>query len=137
MSNKNGLKDLVPILMCDDVQHSIGFYTDVLGFQVKAREDDLGKSGWAYLTQGPVDLMLASPSYLPDPVKVDGQYPQLQLYFYPDDVRRYRDTIVERGAGASPLETRAYGMLEFQVVDPSGHVLVFGQELEPADQAVG
>ena len=124
----NGLKDLVPILMCDDVQQSIGFYTDVLGFRVKGREDDLGKSGWAYLTHGPVDIMLASPGYLPDPVKVNGQYPQLQLYFYPDDVRSYRESVVERGGPASDLETRAYGMLEFQVVDPSGHVLVFGQD---------
>lgn len=130
------LKDLVPILMCDDVPQSIEFYTRVLDFSVKNRMDDLGKSGWAYLTNGPVDLMLASPAYLPEPVKVDGQYPQLHLYFYPDDVRSLRETVVQRGHPASELALRIYGMLEFEVVDPSGHVLVFGQETEEGESVV-
>ncbi len=119
--------------MCDDVQQSIEFYTRVLDFKVKNRMDDLGKSGWAYLSNGPVDLMLASPAYLPDPVKVDGHYPQLHLYFYPVDVRSLRDAVVESGHHASELELRLYGMWEFEVVDPSGHVLVFGQESEAGE----
>ena len=40
------LNDMVTMLICDDVQQSIRFYTDVLGFTVTGRMDDIGKSGW-------------------------------------------------------------------------------------------
>ena len=35
------LKDMVPMLICDDVQASIRFYTEILGFTVTDRMDDL------------------------------------------------------------------------------------------------
>ena len=35
MSQK--LKDLIPMLMCDDTRESIRFYTEVLGFTVTGR----------------------------------------------------------------------------------------------------
>ena len=40
------------MLICDDTQESIRFYTEVLGFTVTGRMDDVGKSGWASLNQG-------------------------------------------------------------------------------------
>jgi len=64
------------MLICRDVEASIKFYINVLGFEVINKMDDVGKSGWAALRCGPIDLMLASPTFLPEPVKVDGKYPQ-------------------------------------------------------------
>lgn len=122
------LDGLVSILMCDDVPTSIAFYTDVLGFDVKNRMEDVGASGWAWLSHGSIDLMLASPSYVPKPVKVEGRYPQHNLYFYTSDVAALRSRVVESGCEATELEQRFYDMLEFEMVDPSGHVLVFGQD---------
>ena len=121
--------DLAPMLMCDDVQASIRFYTDVLGLEVTGRMDDIGKSGWASLSSGRVNLMLASPAYIPEGRKVDGRFPQAIYYFYPDDVVGLRDSLVTSGYDASPLEDRFYGMREFELVDPSGHVLVFGEDI--------
>ncbi len=122
-------KDLVPILICEDVQASISFYTKALGFSVTGRMDELGTSGWAYLQQGPVRIMLASPTYMPEPVKVDGTYPQVLFYFYPEDVRGLRQSLVEDGYDVGSLEERTYGMREFQMIDPSGHILVFGEDI--------
>lgn len=128
----NRLKDLVPILMCDDTQTSIQFYCDVLGFTVVDRMDDIGKTGWASLRQGDVQIMLASPSYVADGVKVGGRYPQLMLYLYPEDVAGLREDVKAKGYQPSDLVVRFYGMKEFELVDPSGHVLVFGQETDEA-----
>lgn len=122
------LDELVPMLMCDDVQESIRFYTQVLGFNVKDRMDDVGKSGWAFLTHGRVRLMLASPHGASEPVKVDGRYPQTVYYFYPEDVVALRESIVAKGYDATGLAVRFYGMKEFEMLDPSGHLLVFGQD---------
>lgn len=122
-------KDLIPILICEDVQASIEFYTNVLGFSVTGREDDLGKTGWASLNQGSVQIMLASPAYLPDPIKVEGYYPQALFYFYPENVAALHTVLTEQGHEVGELTVRGYGMREFQMIDPSGHVLVFGEEV--------
>ncbi len=61
------LKDMVAMLICDDTQESVRFYTEVLGFTVTDRMDNVGKTGWASLNHGDVQLMLASPDYIPKP----------------------------------------------------------------------
>ena len=124
------MKDLVPMLICDDTQESIRFYTEVLGFGVSGRMDDVGKTGWASLNQGKTQIMLASPDYFPTAVKVDGRYPQMVLYFYPDDVEQLHQSVAENGWESTDLIVRFYGMKEFEVIDPSGHILVFGQETD-------
>ncbi len=121
--------DLVPMLMCADVQASIGFYTDVLGFEVTGRDDDVGASGFAALANGRARLMLASPAYVPKAAKVDGQYAQANYYFYVDDAEGLRQAVLDRGWQATACVKRFYGLLEFEVVDPDGHVLLFGQDL--------
>lgn len=122
------LKDMVVMLMCDDVQESIEFYTSVLGFSVVDRVDTVGKTGWASLSNGNVQLMLASPDYIPKPRKSEGRYSQAMYYFYPEDVASLHSEIHRRGVAVTDLTARFYGMTEFEMLDPSGHVLVFGQE---------
>ncbi len=124
------LTRLTPMLICEDVQASIRFYAEVLGFTVTSRMDNIGRSGWAMLGQGGVELMLASSQEVPPSAKVQGRYPQALYYFYPADVVALRESIVERGYPCGELVVRFYGMKEFEVVDPSGHVLWFGQETD-------
>ena len=125
--------DMVPILICDDVQESIHFYTNILGFVVVDRMDTVGKTGWASLNHGKVQLMLASPDYIPTPKKSDGRYSQAMYYFYPADVERLHTEIRQHGFETTDLVARFYGMREFEMLDPSGHVLVFGQEIDARD----
>ena len=122
------IKDMVAMLICDNVQDSIEFYTDVLGFSVVDRMDTVGESGWASISHGRVQLMLASPGYIPQPRKSEGRYSQAMYYFYPDDVEDLHADLQQRGLAVSELTARFYGMREFEMLDPSGHVLVFGQE---------
>ena len=126
MSTK--LNDLIPILICEDVQKSIDFYCRILDFEVADRMDDVGKTGWASLRNGRVQLMLGSPTYLPEPKKTDGKYPQSVYYFYPEDVVALRDSIIAKGGEVSELQVRFYGMKEFEMLDPDGHMLLFGQD---------
>ncbi len=128
MKKPTQLHDLRPMLMCDDVQKSIKFYRDLLGFEVVDRMDDVGKSGWAALKNGNARLMLASPTYSR---KTDGKYPQAVYYFYPENVSALHASVVEKGWQASELSVRFYGMKEFEIIDPDGHILLFGQEPPP------
>lgn len=122
--------NMVPMLICDDTQESIRFYSDVLGFEVTDRMDNVGKSGWAALCLGKTRLMLASPDFLPTPQKTDGRFSQAMYYFYPENVEELHTNIQGKGHEVSDLTERFYGMKEFEMVDPSGHVLVFGQEMD-------
>ena len=122
--------DMFAMVSCDDVQDSIAFYTENLGFSVSDRMDTVGKSGWASIRNGSVQLMLASPDYIPQPQKSEGRYSQAMYYFYPEDVQSLHADLQQRGLSVSELTARFYGMTEFEMLDPSGHVLVFGQETD-------
>jgi uncharacterized glyoxalase superfamily protein PhnB len=124
------LKDIIAMLICDDVQESIRFYTEALGFTVTSRMDDVGSSGWASLNHGSIQLMLASPDQEPAPVRVVGKYPQAIYYFYPEDVVALRNSMIDLGHSVSDLRVSFYGMKEFDMLDPSGHVLWFGEETD-------
>jgi hypothetical protein len=54
------------------------------------------------------------------------------LYFYPEDVESLDASVRAAGCETSELVVRFYGMKEFEMLDPSGHVLVFGQETDEA-----
>ena len=123
---------LVPMLICEDVQETLAFYTDVLGFEVRDRMDDVGRSGWASLQWGGARLMLASPTYIPVAPLVDGRNPQALHYVYVDDVAALHRSITRAGWPATDLVVRFYGMQEFETTDPAGHVLVFGQDTDAA-----
>ncbi len=124
--------DLVPMLLCADVPASVRFYTDVLGFEIVDRMDDVGSSGFATVRNGTATVMLTSPSYIPRAPKVEGRYPQSMYYFYVEDADALRRAVVDAGWPATDCVDRFYGLREFEVVDPEGHVLLFGQDIGPA-----
>ena len=126
---------LTPMLMSNDVPRSIAFYTEVLGLEVEGRMDSVGKSGFASLVKGRVHLMLASPTYVPAGVRVEGRFPQSVYYFYVDDIEGLHRRAREHGQQPTDIEQRFYDQREFELVDPDGHVLVFGQHSPAGDAA--
>ena len=121
------LESMCVMLLAADVPACVKFYTELLGFQVTGSAPNLGRSGWASLEQGGVRLMLASPAYIPDSPLTDGRQTQAMYYFYPEDLQKLHRQLRAKGGQPSAITERAYGMSEFELVDPAGHVLVFGQ----------
>lgn len=124
------ITELVPMMICKDVQATIKFYQDILGFEISERMDDVGTSGWASLERGTVRLMLASPSYIPAPKPVQGQLSEVLFYFYTEDVVELRKHIVQQGYPVGDFAVRFYQMKEIELTDPEGHVLIFGQDTD-------
>lgn len=125
--------DLVPLLTCRDVPASVRFYTEVLGFEVVDRMDDIGASGFATVRSGAAMIMLASPAHGPSAPQVEGRYSQSAYYLYVDDVSALQRCLTEADWPATECVDRCYGLREFEVVDPEGHVLLFGEDLEEAN----
>lgn len=118
------------MLICKDVQATIDFYCNVLGFEVRDRMDDVGASGWASLNRGSVGIMLASPTYIPSPHPKNGQLSEVLFYFYTEDVVDLRNHIVQKGYPVSDFAVRFYQMKEIELTDPEGHILIFGQDTD-------
>jgi uncharacterized glyoxalase superfamily protein PhnB len=126
------LKNLIPVLNVSDIEASIEFYHDAFDFKVVSNPDAVKEWHWATIRSGWTDLMLSQTDSPPKPV-VDNDphantaWPAI-FYFYPDDVARLYSQVVARGYKPTPLEVTRYGMREFSLPDPDGHMLSFGED---------
>lgn len=122
----------MPMLVCNDVQVSIAFYRDVLGFEVIDRMDDVGLTGWASLERGANRLMLSSPSYWEPPEKnADGELASdVMHYFHCLDVAGIREHLLAADVEVSEFFVRFYGKKEIEFRDPDGRLLIFGEDTD-------
>ena len=113
-------RSLVPMLSVADVERSIAFYQR-LGFEVAntfACEGET-KPSWAWLESGDAQLMLAAAEE-PPPAKHS-----VLFYFYADDVRAARVSLIEAGLDPGEIATPFYAPQgEFELVDPDGYVVM-------------
>ena len=130
------LKHLVPMLNVSDIDKSLEFYRGGLGFEVVSDPAAVRQWRWATIRSGHTELMLSESRrepgnpWIADPHE-DTDWPVI-FYFYPDDVMRLYAQVLAEGYKPTAMRVTHYGMREFSLVDPDGHVLSFGQD---ADQA--
>ena len=141
---------LVPMLTTDDLDGTIAFYRDTLGFEVSGvyPEDN---PNWCYLKRGDSHLMFSSLDQLDhdhdehghdvgeehhhdhekDEEHRNNHRPTgvWTLYVYPDDVDSLWEKLKEQAPVAYPPFETPYGMREFGIRDPNGFMLSFGKEV--------
>ena len=112
---------LRPMLRTKDLEGTIEFYTQRLGFTCDGRSD---ADGWASLRRDAVSLMVATPNaHRPfDTPAFTGSF-----YFDVDDASALWDTVKDHAGVCYPIEDFHYGMREFAIFDNNGYLLQFGQ----------
>jgi uncharacterized glyoxalase superfamily protein PhnB len=115
------LNSMVPMLWTDDLDASIAFYHDLLGFECASRIE-----GWAVLKKDAVELMLSLPNAHETFVKI--QFTS-SFYFHPDNVEELWQQLKDKATIVYPIEDFDYGMREFAIRDNNGYILQFGQEI--------
>lgn len=126
------LQAMVPVLNVQDVNNSLAFYRDALGFELASSQEALQERNWCFIRHGDIHLMLDAGTgggealFDPDAVPEDGAWPAI-YYFYPDDVVAMHEQLAKAGYDVSALYVTAYGMREFWLKDPDGHLLTFGE----------
>lgn len=122
----------MPVLPCLDVEAMVAFYRDKLGFELaNFWKADGELMAFAILSMGRITLAL---QHAPDFKPFNGW----SAYLYVGDARALAKRAAHAGAEirTEPHET-FYGMIEFDVKDPEGHVLAFGQDLSPGPEGPG
>jgi catechol 2,3-dioxygenase-like lactoylglutathione lyase family enzyme len=116
------LKGPVPILYVTDIEKTILFYCDVLGFRCVNRFE-----GWAALQRDSAEIMLSLPNeHLPfEKSLFTGSF-----YLHAGDVDALWTQLREKAPVVYPLATFDYGMREFAIRDVNGYILQFGQEIQ-------
>ena len=114
----------MPVLDCSDIVESIAFWRDKLGFDASTWGEP---PTFAILQRGTASIALA---LLPKTIVAVSHNWAAYIYVQDVDVlyAEYEALGVEL---PHPPETRVYNCREFVVDDPDGHVIAFGQVLNP------
>lgn len=111
-----------------DIDRSLAFYRDVLGFE--ARESPVVE-----VVSGPARIELSTQETAYDSTGEQRPRGAAILFFETDDVAGLRQAVVARGGTASVLEKVNWiKMGVFQISDPDGHTLWFAQSFQEADR---
>jgi glyoxylase I family protein len=128
------LDPAVPLLQVYDMQTSLNFYRDVLGFEIVQETDH---QWWAMIRLGNATLMLntayedsARPP-APDPERVLG-HQDVSLYFDFDDLDALYAHLKSNGCDVRPPADTTYGLRQLNVRDPDGYELCFTAALSAA-----
>jgi uncharacterized glyoxalase superfamily protein PhnB len=130
---------VTPNLFVQDIDRSTSFYRDALGFSVKQTVPDAAPFVFVWLERDGVAV------FLNDPKAADHDYPDASrrppggtatMFFIVEDVDAFHAAVARQVRVIMPLKTQFYGMREFAIEDPDGHILTFAQrvaeDLNPA-----
>jgi catechol 2,3-dioxygenase-like lactoylglutathione lyase family enzyme len=120
------LDHLIPMLSVADLERTMTFYCQKLGFRVI---NTFGgpKPVWCMLERDKVRLMFNQPPGIEIfPRAKDGQI----YYFYPDDIASLHAEWKRAGLPTTDLRVTIYGMKEFELRDPDGYWLWFGESTD-------
>jgi uncharacterized glyoxalase superfamily protein PhnB len=117
------MSHVVPMLWARDLDQTIRFYTETLGFIATNRMflPD-GRLRWCYLLRGAASIMFYADAEH-EAASMTGS-----LYLYPKDVADEWERLKDQAPVVRPLARMDYGMREFTIRDPNGYEIRFGQE---------
>ncbi|MBN8920380.1 MAG: VOC family protein [Rhizobiales bacterium] len=119
---------LIPMLSVVDLQATRAFYCDRLGFRTLSAFGEPDPR-WCMLERDAVRLMFNQPP--PPTADEPPRTGDFQIfYFYPDDVGALHAAWRSAGLNVGALRVTRYGMKEFELRDPDGYWLWFGQNTD-------
>lgn len=122
------LQTMTPNLIVHDVNKTIDYYRDKLGFEFVMSVPESGQLDWAMMKHGPVEIMFQTlPSIAKDVPAFEGRQPggAFTLFVIVADVKKFHATVKGKVEMVVDLNTTFYGMDEFTIKDLNGYYLTF------------
>lgn len=121
------MKGLCPLIQVFDMDISLRFYCDLLGFEIIEKAE---RGGWAWLRCGSAELMLNTAyddddrPQMPEPQRVSA-HQDTGLFIACPNVDAAYEYLHEKGAVASKPKVAWYGMKQMYLKDPDGFGICF------------
>src|SRR6266850_6848428 len=129
-------KKLTPNLLVANVERSLAFYVETLGFARGMTVPDASPFVFAAVTSGDVEIFFNDaatavkeyPAFAGRPLGATGTlFIELEGS---GTIDAFHDRIKPQVTTTMPLVTQFYGMREFAIADPDGYVITFAQRVE-------
>jgi catechol 2,3-dioxygenase-like lactoylglutathione lyase family enzyme len=119
-----------------DLDRSIAFYRDILGFDVRRVTNGDGVHALAEALSGPAKIQFTGEESAIDSTLERRPRGSAIMFFETNDVVGMRDAVRARGGAPSELEKANWIKMQvFEIRDPDGHTLWFAQSFQQPDAA--
>jgi catechol 2,3-dioxygenase-like lactoylglutathione lyase family enzyme len=121
---------LTPNLIVADVDRSVAFYRDVLGFTVGMHVPDASPLVFAAMQSGDVEIFLnsAEAAYAEYPAfKAQPIGGTLTQFIHVTGIAQMHAALKDKVTIVMPLEKKWYGVTEFAITDPDGYIITFAE----------
>ncbi len=121
---------LTPNLIVSNVEQSMAFYRDVLGFTIVTTVPDAPPYVFAIATSGPTEVFFNAPEAAYAEYPAFKQMPiggTLTLFFEVTEIETAYAALASKVRMVMPLEKKWYGMTEFAFLDPDGYMITYAQ----------
>ena len=129
---------LTPNLLVSNVERSLAFYVDELGFAQGMTVPDASPFVFAQVTNGAVEI------FFNDAKGAVEEYPSLggrplgltgTIFIEVQNIHALHDRLKDRVTIVMPFVTQWYGMMEFAIADPDGYIITFAERVAAGTQA--
>ena len=125
-------KKLTPNLLVANVERSLAFYVETLGFARGMTVPDASPLVFAAVTSGDVEIFFNDaatavkeyPAFDGKPIGATGT-----MFIELEGVDALHERIKSSVTITMPLVTQFYGMREFAILDPDGYVITFAERV--------
>ena len=125
-------KKLTPNLVVANVERSLAFYVDTLGFERSMTVPDASPFVFASVMSGPVEMFFNDaaaavkeyPAFSGKPIGATGT-----LFIEVEGVDALHDRLKSTVKIVMPIVTQFYGMREFAIEDPDGYVITLAERV--------
>ncbi len=129
------INGMTPLIQVFDMPRSLGFYRDILGFEIVSDSGDGDDSSWVWLRLNGCDLMLNDqyePGNVPNgpPPERVRWHDDTCIFFGCPDVEATYEFLLSRGVELDPPKIAPYGMKQLNLQDPDGYGICFQWSVE-------
>jgi uncharacterized glyoxalase superfamily protein PhnB len=124
---------LTPNLMVNDVNETIDFYRDVLGFKLITTVPPKGEFDWALMKHGIVEIMFQRRESMAQEIpsmaklKIGGS---ITFFIEVQNIEGKYEALKDEVIIVRDLHTTFYGMEEFYFLDCNDYILCYAQRIE-------
>jgi uncharacterized glyoxalase superfamily protein PhnB len=119
------VEQLLPLLTVRDIEKSIAFYRDCLGFTLTGKWETDGKLSWCSMKLGNASIMLQKAEEDPPEAQPPDGRKAVTFYFLCTNAAPIGDALKAKGLQFSEAFVAFCGTKQIFLTDPDGHELCF------------